>query len=100
MLPGTPEGIKEFKNSIVDSDESEENPYERIELYYPFKQLSVSCVYIYMFLLLFKPRNHLFVSFLKLYMLISLWCIHYNHNSFAGSTPVFKAFHLLIAAVE
>jgi len=47
VFPGTPEGIKEFKNSIVDSDESEENPYERIELYYPFKQLSVSCVYIY-----------------------------------------------------
>jgi len=37
-------GIQEFKDCVVECDENDDNPYERVELFYPFKTLSVSLI--------------------------------------------------------
>ncbi|WAR28800.1 DUSTY-like protein [Mya arenaria] len=39
-------GIQEFKDSVVECDENDDNPFERVELYYPFKTLSKEVVIV------------------------------------------------------
>ncbi|WAR28798.1 YOR6-like protein [Mya arenaria] len=39
-------GIQDFKDCVAECDENEDNPFERVELYYPFKTLSKEVVIV------------------------------------------------------
>ncbi|XP_052782683.1 uncharacterized protein LOC128218949 [Mya arenaria] len=39
-------GIQEFKDSVVECDENDDNPFQRVELYHPFKKLSKQVVIV------------------------------------------------------